>query len=168
MTLCGCASKVTPAFVFPAPSTQIACIRSGNRAPLSKRVQVFVESLGTSTFTCNTDEFDNPYQDCINSMAVFCNATYIGSDLRRIQKCKSVVDSVALQLNSYWRDVRKFCGQWPWNGYTGSSSSPSCSIATSELQSKAYYKTAGGRVYVSADMTRSIRVGLWDNAHLSG
>ena len=120
------------------------------------------------------NDFDNPYQDCINSMAVFCNATYIGSDLTslvtktRVQKCKSIVDSVALKLNSYWRDVRQFCGQWPWNGYTGSSSSPLCSNATSELQSKAYYNTAGGRVYVSADMTRSIKVGLWDNPVLIG
>jgi hypothetical protein len=42
---------------------------------LSKRMLAFSQVIVGYSFTCNTDSYNNPYADCLNTMAKICNTT---------------------------------------------------------------------------------------------
>jgi hypothetical protein len=73
------------------------------------------------------------------------------------------------QMNSHWQSVRKACGQWSWNGITGSVGSTDCASANTALQQNAFYITSAGvKINVPTSLTDSINKGLWSNTVLAG
>jgi hypothetical protein len=169
VTICGCASQVAPAILFPPPETPRECLATGPATSLRKRILAFSQVIGSYKFTCNVDSNLNPFQDCLNTMAQICNTTYIAGDPTRINDCKNGVNSMVGQMNSHWQLVRKSCGQWSWNGITGSVGSTDCDSANKALQANAFYITSGGiRMTIPASLTDSINRGLWSNTVLAG
>lgn len=167
--VCGCASEKTPAYIFPPSTTAIECLRNGVTAPLQKRAAVFSSAIGTSKFTCNVDDNLNPFHDCLNSMAAFCNPLYIGIDATRIARCKDIVNVMTSGMNQYWQNVRTHCGQWSWNNLAvGLVGSPNCIAANAELQRNAFYTTPSGIYQVSPALTNSVNAILWGNPILRG
>jgi hypothetical protein len=168
VTICGCASAISPPAVFPPPETPEACLATGSATSLRKRILTFSQVFGTYKFTCNVDSNLNPFQDCLNTMAQICNVTYIAGNPTRINDCKNGVDSMTGQMNIHWQNVRKACGQWPWYGTTGSVASTNCASASSALQQNAFYITSVGSINVPVSLTDSINRGLWSNTVLAG
>jgi len=167
VTLCGCATSGSPAFLFPPPSTSFACLSTGPATPLTKRALVFTQNIGSLKFTCNTDTFGNPYQDCLNAQAAICNPSYISGNQDRINNCKSGVDTITRFLSSYWQDFRRSCGQWAFNGAVkGSSNSLSCTNANIALQRNSYYILQDGtKIPVPSELTESVIDGLWSKVN---
>ena len=169
ITLCGCSSSHSPAFIFPPPSTPADCLSSGPATPLAKRTQTFSQNIGDLKFTCNTDSNQNPYQDCLNAMAYICNPTYVGTNPERISNCKHAVDKISNGLNSQWQAVRKECGQWLYDGFRGDFSSVNCLSANAGLRANSYYVLSdGSSSFVTTQLTESVRLGLWNNQVLKG
>jgi len=166
VTICGCASATSPAAIFPPPETPDSCLATGSATSLQKRILTFAAEIGSYKYTCNLDFNNNPYQDCLNTMAKICHPVYMGNDTARISGCKSSVNSITGGMNSYWQDFRKACGQWSWNGAVGSVTSTSCTSANIALQNNAYYIVGGILTKVPASLTDSINKGLWSNPAL--
>lgn len=97
-----------------------ACRASSPALTLEKRVQIFSIRIGSYQYTCNTDQNGNPYADCLNTISKICDRK--DSDYRA-GSCREGVDRIlggtspSGALNR--QNVRKFCGQWSWNGFTG-------------------------------------------------
>jgi len=165
VTLCGCATSVTPAALFPPPDTPFSCLATSSTLSLTKRALVFSQSIGTDLFTCNTDTSGNPYQDCLNFQAAVCNPSYISGNAARIDNCKNSVDKMTRSLSSYWQTARKSCGQWSFDGIIGSPTSLDCTNANIALQRNAKYLVVidGARTYISvtSKLTDSVIAGLW-------
>ena len=88
----------------------------------------------------------------------------MGTKQNRISDCKKAVDDIAKKLGPDWQNVRKECGQWSWNGQSGSFSSSKCATANAALRNSAYYILPDGSIsYVTVQLTESIRLGLWKN-----
>ena len=168
VTLCGCSSSVSPAFVFPPDSTPKECLSTGPATPLSKRTLTFSQNLDGLRFTCYKDRQGNPFQDCLNSMNYICRPGYIASDpATRIPFCRNAVDNITNSLNEHWQKVRRACGQWSWKEFKGNFSSPECQTANSNLRDQAYYVLPDNTwSYVTVQLTESVRLGLWNNAVL--
>jgi len=164
--ICGCASKLSPPVLFPPPETPDSCLATGSATSLQKRTLNFAAEIGSYKYTCNLDLNNNPYQDCLNTMAKICHPEYLGTNSTRISGCKNSVNSITGGMNSYWQDVRKACGQWSWNGAVGSVTSTSCTSANIALQNNAYYIVGGILTKVPASLTDSINKGLWSNPAL--
>ena len=62
LTICGCATQGSPAFLFPPPGTPDACLATGPASPLQKRDQVFSQNIGSFKYTCTVDVYGNPNQ----------------------------------------------------------------------------------------------------------
>lgn len=182
LILCGCASQVSPPSTYPPSNIQQACLKTGVVSPLEKKTLVLSDVIGTFKFTCNVDSNNNPYQDCLNTMAAYCNTNYMRNNATRITKCKSMVNTMVSQMADPWKNVLKACGQWSWDGLTGdyppsvltgtysavfkgTYPSEKCNAANTELQ-KTYYVTDAGRYYVTKDMVDSVNAGLWKNTLL--
>ena len=74
---------------------------------------------------------------------------------------------MARQMNNYWQNVRKECGQWSWDGYLGNKDHPNCANANTELQTYAYFVLPDGRqANVTRQLTNSVSSGLWSNTVL--
>jgi hypothetical protein len=116
--ICGCSSGISSPALFPPLETSEdeKCLATSSVRPLRKRNQVFSHVIGYYTFTCHLDAYQNPFQDCLNAMARICNPNYMGYDKILINACKNGVNSMAGQMNIYWRTVRKACGQWSLDG----------------------------------------------------
>jgi len=171
LTICGCATKGSPAVLFPPPGTPDACLATGPASPLQKRDQVFSQNIGSFRYTCNVDANGNPFQDCLNTQAKICNTTDMGTDATRLSDCKNGVDKMALNMSTYWQAVRRECGQWPWiDGFTGNKTSSGCVTANYNLTRNAYYIVPDPptKVYVTSALTDSVNVGLWGNTKLKG
>ena len=118
-------------------------------------------------FTCHKDFQGNPFQDCLNSMAAFCRPNNIEGNFDRISTCKAAVDNITLTLNPNWQRVRRDCGQWTFGRIRPLFSSDSCANANDALRATSYYVLSDGSiVYVTRQLTDSVKVGLWDNAEL--
>jgi hypothetical protein len=78
------------------------------------------------------------------------------------EQCRSMVDQVFSKMNSLWINVRRECGQWPYNGYKGSgANSEKCNAAISELRVHAsYIAFDGSSVAISQAFTKSISEGI--------
>jgi len=169
---CGCISKSTPPTIFPPPGTPDACLSSGPALSFEKRALVFSQTIGGYKYTCNTDVNLNPYADCLNSMAKICNS----SDTATFSKslCQNGVNQMFGNMSTYWKAVRKECGQWPWDVFIGNPSSAGCAFANSALQNNSYYVVWNpetkvyDRVNVFFGLTDSITVRLWNNTALKG
>ena len=169
VTLCGCSSSRSPAFLFPDPSTPSACLSTGPATPLAKRTLVYSENIGTLRFTCHMDINKNPFQDCLNTMAAVCSPNYMGTNATLISNCKFAIDTMTAGLNTFWQKVRRECGQWAWNGFIGSFMSGSCATANTALQANGYYNLPDRtRVFVTSQLTNSVSVALWANSVLAG
>jgi len=169
VTICGCASQVAPAILFPPPETPRECLATGPATSLRKRILAFSQVIGSYKFTCNVDSNLNPFQDCLNMMGQICNPAYIAGNTTRINDCKNGVNSMVGQMNSHWQLVRQSCGQWPWYGTTGSLTSTNCASANKALQANAFYITSdGSKINVPSSLTDSINKGLWSNTVLAG
>jgi hypothetical protein len=169
LTICGCATQGSPAVLFPPPGTPDACLATGPSSPLQKRVEIFSQNIGSFKYTCNVDVNLNPFQDCLNTQAKICNTTYMGTDPTRLSDCKTGVNQMAQGMSPWWQAVRKECGQWAWNGFTGNVASSNCASANSKLAQNAYYiGPDGSRTYVTSALTNSVNAGLWNNANLKG
>jgi len=162
VTICGCAAASTPPATFPPPGTPDACLATGPALTLSKRILAFSQAIGSFKYTCNTDSYNNPYSDCLNSMAKICNTTDSSFDKAN---CHTGVNMMFGNMSPYWQNVRKECGQWSWaeNGQTfvGNSASSNCATANSNLRTNAFYIHNGIRVPVDLGLTESTNVGLW-------
>lgn len=164
ITLCGCASEISPAYLFPPPNTDRECLKSKSTSTPVKRSIALAETINSIKFTCNLDLNKNPFQDCLNAIGAFCDTNYIGSDSAKLDKCKYVVDKVIDKLSDYWKNVRRNCGKWSWYGTTGSYPSDNCKISNIELQKNVYYiNSVGTKVYVGPQLAESINIGLWEN-----
>ena len=169
VTLCGCATSSSPANLFPHAGTSLECLSTGPATPLTKRALVFSQNIGDLKFTCNNDSYGNPYQDCLNAQGAICDPAYIGTNPTRINNCKNGVDQMTRGLSSYWQNVRKFCGQWSFNGaIKGSSTSSNCNNSNIALQRNAFYLLPDGtKVAVPAELTNSVISGLWSNPKIN-
>ena len=130
---------------------------------------VLSTALSGFRFSCNTiDLTGNPYADCANLMTAFCMPAQVTTTAEKIQ-CRSVVDQVFSGLNLLWKNVRRECGQWPYDGYKGSgANSETCNKTISDLRAGAYYIAFdGSQVPISQAFTESMREGLWRRAELN-
>jgi len=181
VVICGCASAISPAAVFPPPETPKECLASGSATSMRKRTlspgsDNFSWDYDFKRYTCHVDAGGNPSQDCFNTMALACHPTYMGTNVDRIKFCKASVDTMfkpqdttKRAMNTYWQGVRKACGQWIWtDGTVGSVTSASCTSANLALQANAYYIVDGVAIKVPASVTTSINVQLWSNPDLKG
>jgi len=166
--LCGCVTSSTPASLYPPPGIPDSCLATEKTGPLMKRSITFSAVIGLFKFTCNVDELKNPFQDCLNTMAKLCNPSYMSSDPTRISVCKNTVDTMFSGMSDLWQNVRRECGQWPWNQYTGAASSLPCVTANAALQENGYYVTPVGKIYVTSSLTNSVNQGLWGATLLRG
>jgi len=167
ITICGCTAASTAPTLFPPPGTPDACLSSGPALSLSKRILAFSQVIGSFKYTCNTDANNNPFADCLNSMAKFCNTADPTFDKNR---CQTGVDTMFRGMNSWWQNVRKECGQWSSDGSPASStpaSSFSCVSANLALTTNAYYiswnpqKGLYENIQVTSELTYSINERLW-------
>ena len=168
IVLCGCSSSTSPAIRFPAYNTPLSCLQSTTASSLVRRTLVFSSEIGTLIFTCTivNDQFKNPHQDCINTMTAFCNPTYIGNDATRRTTCRTAVDDMVKGMGPLWNDVRRECGQWPFNGVR-STSPEACVTANNNLMRDSYYVgTDGTRIYVGRPLIDSLNQFLWGNTAL--
>jgi len=168
VSLCGCASSNSPAIRFPPAGTSDACLATGPASPLVKRSLTFSAVIGSFRYTCNVDDNQNPFQDCLNTMGKLCNPTYMSGNSVRISECKNAINTMTLGMNIFWRNVRRDCGQWPLNGFTGAVTSNDCTYANNQLQNNAYYIADGIKIYVTSDLTSTVNAGLWGNPALKG
>jgi len=165
ITICGCVCSSTPAFIFPPPETPLACLATGPASPLVKRASVFTTPFNGYQLTCNVDEAKNPYQNCMNTLVVLCNSTYIIGNSARITTCKTSIDQIFFQLNSTtWQPLPLACAPWK-NGLPASSA---CTNANNVLIASAYYVTSFGNVSITSALTESIKQNLWSNPALIG
>lgn len=168
VTICGCASSISPPPSFPPPETPDICLSTGSARSIVKRTIAFTTVIEPYKYTCNVDENLNPFADCLNTMSKVCNAAYIGSNMVKLNNCKDAVSNRTSQMNVYWQNVRKFCGQW--NGFTGVLTSNYCADANKELQKNSYYLAPDPdipgnflRSYVTRALVNSVNDGLWNN-----
>ena len=165
--MCGCSSSKSPAFIYPPESTPAECLSSRPASRLVKRTLAFSQNVGTLPFTCNTDTNQNPFQDCLNSMNFFCHRTYINTT-ERVIYCRYVVDTITNALNRHWKEVRKQCGQWSYDGVKGDFRSERCLNANTALRGNAtYFLTDGSTAPVTFNLTETVRLGLWSNMALA-
>ena len=165
--MCGCASSNSPAIKFPPAGTSDACLATGSASPLVKRTLTFSAVIGLYKYTCNMDDNQNPFQDCINTMGKLCNPTYMSGNSVRISECKNAVNSMTLGMNIFWQNVRRECGQWSWNGSTGAVTSHNCISANNQLENNAYYIADGTKIYVTSALTSTVNAGVWGNTALN-
>lgn len=170
LTLCGCASSVSPPLGMPPPGTSDACLATGLATPLVKRTLSFSIVIGSYKYTCNVDDNLNPFQDCLNTMGKLCDSTFISGNLTRINECKNAVNSMTTGMSIHWQNVRKACGQWSYNGVTGLTTSVPCADANKALQLNSYYvdPLTLGKIYVTSALTDSVNGRLWNNQVLKG
>jgi hypothetical protein len=165
VTICGCASENSPAYVMPPFETPKECLAASTVSSIEKRTFIFSHEIGSYKFTCHSDSDNsagNPFQDCFNMMTVTCHPVYLGTDKNRIDICKKSVDSMTKGLNYWWQNVRKSCSKWPWeDGTIGDPNSYKCEVANLALQKNAYYITKEGKMQIPSSLTDSINRGLW-------
>jgi len=171
VTLCGCVTSRTPSSIFPSSITPRSCLATGSTSSMAKRAFVLSQSIVPDRFTCNKDDSNNPFQDCLNLQAAICNSSYIKGNSARISTCKNSVDTMFRSLSSVWRDVRKYCGQWSFDGAVkGSSTSQSCTNANNALQADAKYSVmvdgVSSSFSVTAALTDSVKQFLWGNTEI--
>jgi len=166
VTICGCAAASNPPGSFPHPETPAACLATGPALTLSKRILAFSQVIGSFKYTCNTDSYNNPYADCLNSMAKICNTTDSWT-LEKKANCHTGVNMMFGNMSTHWQRVRKQCGQWSFSTYPADPSD-NCVIANSNLRQQAYYLDEDIRVPVTLGLTESIKARLWSNARLKG
>jgi len=164
--ICGCVAASTPPATFPPAGTPDACLASGPALTLSKRILAFSQVIGSFKYTCNTDSYNNPYADCLNSMAKICNTTDSWT-LEKKANCHTGVNMMFGNMSTHWQRVRKQCGQWSFSTYPADPSD-NCVIANSNLRQQAYYLDEDIRVPVTLGLTESIKARLWSNARLKG
>jgi len=145
--VCGVAAASTiPAGLTFNTAIPEECLATGRapstgRSSLAKRTPVY--SLTTATgyiYTCDTDSNSNPFADCLNSMSSMCNPNGKGFSK---DTCKTGVNEMFGHMNIYWKNVRKFCGQWKWTDQSktiGSKDSKACSDANKDLFTYGEYK----------------------------
>jgi hypothetical protein len=161
--ICGSAAASTPPSRFPSPKTPDDCLATGPAPSLSKRIPVYSQVIKGYSFTCNTDSYNNPYADCLNTMAKICNTADSSFDKTR---CHTGVNTMFGMMNNHWQRVRKQCGQWSFthNGITyPADPSDNCNDANSNLIANAFYIKNDGvtRVPVTLGLTESTNVELW-------
>jgi len=168
--ICGCVAASTPPTIFPPAGTPDACLATGPALTLSKRILAFSQVIGSFKYTCNTDSYNNPYADCLNSMAKICNTTDSWT-LEKKANCHTGVNMMFGNMSIHWQRVRKQCGQWPFtlNGITyPADTSDNCNSANSNLIANAIYILKDGvQVRVTSGLTESIKVQLWSNTLLA-
>jgi hypothetical protein len=156
-------------------SASLSCLAVKSTG-LAKRAFVSFDQIPGYQFSCTTDQDGNPFQDCLNSIAVFCNKEYLGSDGEKKKTCRNVVDQSADVSNSYWKAFRRDCGQWEsqfsdLKGVGGSNAyaSSACETATANLLANGYFYDSkyDMKVPLSKAVTDSITSALWSNSNLS-
>jgi len=163
VTLCGCATSGSPAARYPPAGTSLECLSTGLATPFGKRALLFSQNIRVSNqvymYTCNNDTFGNPYQDCLNALGAICHKDYIALDQSLIKNCKDGIDQMTRGLSYHWRNVRKACGQWSFDGAEmGPYNASNCAAANNELQKYAF---TDGISPVTAALTDSVIEGLW-------
>jgi hypothetical protein len=130
---------------------------------LKKRAPVFSQNIGDLKFTCNTDSNNNPFQNCINAQAAFCNPSYISGNPTRKAVCRTVVDKMTRALSPLWKNVRINCGQWSFDGRpVGLVNSPNCNTANDALKAGAYFILPDNtQQNVDTRFIDSVNAGLW-------
>ena len=170
VTMCGCSSSKSPAYIFPSPTLPTECLSSGLASSSSPFQQpIYSQTFGALKYTCVMDSKKQPNQDCMNTLAHICNPAYLGTDQYRIANCKNAVDTIFTKLNPLWQAVRRECGQWPYAGYTGDSSSEKCASANAQLRANVFYSQDA--IFLgsfTSQFTESLRLGLWTNQALRG
>jgi len=163
IVVCGCPSFKSAPPIFPPESTSDTCLATRHVGPLAKRTFIFSKSISGLAFDCNKDSNGNPYQNCFSTMTKFCTKSTDAN------YCKEVVNRISSQLSGYWQNVRKFCGPWPFNGFTGNPDSPECTNANSDLIMNAYYLGPNNeQLKIDTRLTVSVRDSLWRNPALGG
>jgi len=99
-TAYGVQSSIIYASLWPDPRLVIQALSS----PLLKRSQVFGSAIGRRSYPCNKDNDGNPYQDCLNMLAVWCAFDS--------HSCKSAVDTTFSKLNQHWNGYLQSCASW--------------------------------------------------------
>jgi hypothetical protein len=101
-----------------------------------RRIAV-VASFATSfgTFTCNTNSTTgSPYQDCINTIAAFCQTS--SALFSTWRECHWRVETVRDNLNTNWKDYVNSCARFAG----GHPTSASCTGNTARiLEREVYY-----------------------------
>jgi hypothetical protein len=119
--------------------------QEGEEHPNSRELYV-ISSFATSfgTFTCRTDvSTGRPYQDCINTIAAFCQTT--GPLFSVWSECHKQIFTVRDNLNSNWVNYVNSCARFAG----GDPTSQACKDSTTNIINKEW-------VFVNA--TYQIRV----------
>jgi hypothetical protein len=131
-----------------------------NKKALKKRLIAATFATDYGTFTCSTNSTTgSPYQDCINTIAAFCqdkSPLFSGWS-----NCHSKVLTVRNVLNANWKNYINSCAKFAG----GSPTSVACSDATYRINTQeVYYFFSGGvlqTAYIPVTLTRSAAY-IWD------
>jgi hypothetical protein len=121
---------------------------------LTKRLIAAAFSTDYGTFTCSTNSTTgSPYQDCINTIAAFCQDTSLL--FSGWSNCHDKVLAVRNVLNANWKNYINSCAKFAG----GSPTSVACSDATYRINTKeVYYYYSGGilrTAYIPVSVTNS-------------
>jgi len=149
-----------PIELFPNPYSvkdlrELATYPVGSN-PLKKRAVVASFPTSFGTFTCATNSTTgSPYQDCINTIAAFCQTS---SPLFSIwSECHNKVLTVRDKLNTNWKDYVNSCARFAG----GNPSSSYCTGNTTRIVTREvyYYLDASGilrNAYIPQSVTDAI------------
>jgi len=123
---------------FPNPDSgealkTLATLTVGAKS-VNKRAVVALFPTSFGTFTCATDSSTgSPYQDCINTIAAFCQTSsplFYGWS-----ECHNKVLTVRDRLNKNWKDFVDSCARFAG----GNPTSSSCTTNTQQIATKEVY-----------------------------
>jgi len=126
----------------------------GSANVLKKRLIAASFPTSFGTFTCSTNSTTgSPYQDCINTIAAFCQET--SSLFSGWSNCHSKILTIRNVLNVNWKNYINSCAKFAG----GSPTSIACNDATYRINTQeVYYYFSGGimqTAYVPVSLTRS-------------
>jgi len=126
----------------------------GSAIVLKKRLMVASFPTSFGTFTCSINSTTgSPYQDCINTIAAFCQET--SSLFSDWSNCHSKILTMRNELNANWKNYINSCAKFAG----GSPKSITCNDATYRIYTQeVYYYFSGGilqTAYVPESLTRS-------------
>jgi len=163
ISICGCAAVNATPSIFPPSTIDKACLATNVATTLVKRTQVYTLPVDTLKLTCNVDDLGNPFQDCLNTMAILCNISYVTGYPDRKTTCKNAIDIMAGNMSQVWRNVPANCAVWKGK----SSASPECTAANNDLIARANYTSPIGKMKITSSLTQSMITNLWSNTNLN-
>jgi len=132
----------------------IPVLKTSGKLVLKKRLLVASFPTSYGTFTCSTHSMTgSPYQDCINTIAAFCQET--SPLFSGWSNCHSKILTMRNELNANWKNYINSCAKFAG----GSPKSIACKDATYRINTQeVYYYFSGGilqTAYVPESLTRS-------------